>query len=92
MDVNIAATSGKPVMLLEAEVVVFVTTTSPAYALESVAVPSLSTASRWRRGRVIIVTKISGRRAIHGVVVRSPNFGVDVKGVRGMRGSRSAIR
>jgi hypothetical protein len=64
MDINIAAASGEAVMLLEAEMVVFVvaagrTPASSPHALESVAIPALASARF-----IVVAGKVTSRRAI----------------------------
>jgi hypothetical protein len=68
VDVDIAATSGKTVVLLEAVVIMFIVTTrrTPAtpHTLESIAIPTLASPPRW----LVKAGEIASRRAIHGYV------------------------
>src|SRR5690242_21525873 len=72
MNVDVAAASWEPVVLLVPEVVVFIvatrrTTASPPHALEPVAIPTLTAA----RGFILMARKIASRRAIHGYTART---------------------
>jgi len=74
VEVDVTAATWEPIVLLEAEMLMFVTTTGGAAAasaaaaaaasphtLEPVAIPSLTTNRRW----VVVQVKVSGGRSIH---------------------------